>query len=98
MKLIRFGKVGQEKTGIVIDEVLYDTSTCGEDYNEMFFETDGIVRLQTFVQQNRSTLIEVDKDIRLGSPISRPSKIVSIGLNYKDHAEETGAAVPLEPI
>src|SRR5690606_12060537 len=98
MKLIRFGNVGQEKTGIVIDEVLYDTSPFGEDYNEMFFETDGIARLQTFVQQNRSTLIEVDKDIRLGSPISRPSKIVCIGLNYKDHAEETGAAVPLEPI
>ena len=98
MKLIRFGEAGYEKTGIQLEDKFYDTSAFGEDYNERFFETDGLSRLETFVEKNRSTLPEVDKNVRLGSPIGRPSKIVCIGLNYKDHAEETGAKIPEEPI
>lgn len=98
MKLIRFGEAGKEKTGVQIDNLLYDTSAFGEDYNEHFFETDGLNRLDVFVKQNLSSLPKVDKDVRLGSPIARPSKIVCIGLNYKDHAEETGAKTPEEPI
>ena len=98
MKLIRFGEIGKEKTGILIDETHYDTSAFGEDYNEVFFETDGLSRLKKFVEENRSTLPRIDKNVRLGSPIARPSKIVCIGLNYRDHAEETGAKIPEEPI
>lgn len=98
MKLIRFGKAGNEKTGIQIEDKFYDTSDFGEDYNEKFFEADGLNRLQEFIDENQSTLPEVPKDVRLGSPIARPSKIVCIGLNYRDHAEETGAKIPEEPI
>lgn len=98
MRLIRFGEIGKEKTGVQIDDLLYDTSAFGEEYNEHFFETDGLGRLDAFVKQNLSSLPKIDKNVRLGSPIARPSKIVCIGLNYKDHAEETGAKIPVEPI
>lgn len=98
MKLIRFGEAGKEKTGVQIEDVFYDTSAFGEEYNEQFFENDGLNRLDAFVKQNLSSLSKLDNNVRLGSPIARPSKIVCIGLNYKDHAEETGAKIPEEPI
>ena len=96
MKLIRFGEPGKEKTGVVIDEKKYDTSAFGEDYNEHFFETNGIARLADFIDNN--VLKEIVDDERLGCPLARPSKIVCIGLNYVDHARETNATPPTEPV
>jgi len=98
MKLIRWGAAGKEKTGVIINEKWYDTSAFGEDYNEAFFENNGIARLKEFVSANESTLTEVSASERLGSPIARPSKIVCIGLNYADHAKETNAPLPPEPV
>src|SRR5258706_14310749 len=98
MKLIRFGEQGKEKPGIIIDEKFYDTSPLTGDYNEEFFGSGGLDRLQKFIDQNGKQLPEVPKDVRLGSPVARPSKIICIGLNYADHARETGAATPTEPI
>lgn len=98
MKLIRFGEINKEKTGIIINDEYYDTSLFGEDYNEHFFETNGLNRLQKFIESNKDSLPKVSKNLRLGSPVSRPSKIICIGLNYADHARETNAAIPTEPI
>jgi len=98
MKLIRYGEANKEKTGIVIDDVMYDTSAFGEDYNEQFLEKDGLKRLQQFIETNKNKLEKIPQGTRLGSPIARPSKIVCIGLNYADHAKETGAIPPLEPV
>ncbi len=98
MKLIRFGKIGNEKTGIVINETMYDTSSLSEDYNEHFLETGGLKRLEKFLKENQSNLPKIKDGTRLGSPIARPSKIVCIGLNYADHARETNAAIPNEPV
>lgn len=98
MKLIRFGDPGREITGVQINDKLFDTSAFAEDYDEKFFETDGLSRLKTFLDKNQSELPEISNDVRLASPIARPSKIVCIGLNYRDHAEETGAKIPEEPI
>jgi 2,4-didehydro-3-deoxy-L-rhamnonate hydrolase len=98
MKLIRYGQLNKEKTGVVIDNVMYDTSSPGEDYNEHFFETDGLKRLQQFVETNKDKLQRISEGVRLGSPVARPSKIVCIGLNYSDHAKETGAVPPPEPV
>jgi 2,4-didehydro-3-deoxy-L-rhamnonate hydrolase len=98
MKLIRFGNPGKEKPGVVINDQMYDASSFGEDYNENFFETDGLKRLQKFLKQNESSLPLVSNGTRLGSPVTRPSKIVCIGLNYADHAKETNAATPPEPV
>lgn len=98
MKLIRFGEEGLEKTGVQIADKNYDVSSFGEDYNEKFFETDGLVRLQQYITEQADALQEIPEGVRFAAPFARPSKIVCIGLNYKDHAEETGAAIPAEPI
>ena len=100
MLLIRHGAPDQEKTGIVLDGRNYDTSdfSAGEDYNEQFFATGGLDRLKTFVEKNKTQLKELPANTRLGSPIGRPSKIVCIGLNYIDHAKETNATPPPEPV
>jgi len=98
MKLIRYGQAGKEKTGVIINGVKYDTSAFGGDYNEAFFENNGMARLTEFVKANEGRLIPIDENERLGSPITRPSKIVCIGLNYADHAHETNAPLPTEPV
>jgi len=81
-----------------LGETYYDVSSFGEDYNETFFETGGLKRLQQFVDENQGKLPVVSNEVELDSPFARPSKIVCIGLNYADHAKETGAAIPAEPI
>ena len=98
MKLIRFGKAGEEKPGIVIDDVYYDVSDFGEDYDENFFGTSGLNRLEKFLKENKNALPKIANNIRLASPVMRPSKIVCIGLNYADHAKETNATIPTEPV
>lgn len=98
MKLIRWGSAGQEKTGVIINDIKYDTSAFGGDYNEEFFETNGLERLAGFIKTNAGKLTIIPDSARLGSPIARPSKIICIGLNYADHAKETNAPIPVEPI
>lgn len=98
MKLIRYGQPGQIKTGIIIGDVRYDTSAFGEDYNEQFFENDGLARLEKFLSENKDNLPVVSNDERLDSPVARPSKIICVGLNYALHARETNAHIPAEPI
>jgi len=98
MKLIRWGETGREKTGVIINDIKYDTSAFGRDYNEDFFEKNGLARLAEFVKANTGKLERIPDSARLGSPIARPSKIICIGLNYADHAKETNAPLPVEPI
>jgi len=98
MKLIRFGHAGQEKPGIIIDDKRYDVSGFIPDYNETFFETDGLAKLAAIVAEHGTNLPVADDDDRLGSPVARPSKLLCIGLNYADHAKETGAPMPPEPV
>lgn len=97
MKLIRFGEAGKEKPGLLINDKRIDVSSIVDDYNEAFFENNGIKKLQEALKNNTS-FPEVSDAVRLGSPVARPSKIICIGLNYVDHCEETGAAIPDEPI
>lgn len=75
-----------------------DVSAAVTDYNEEFFATDGLERLRLWLEKNTGNLPRVSSSVRLGSPIRRPSKIVCIGLNYRDHAAETGQEVPKEPV
>lgn len=98
MKLIRWMNGRKPATGIIINDEYFDTSSFAEDYNEQFFETDGLNRLQKFVESNKGKFPKLSKDICLASPVARPSKIVCIGLNYADHAKETNAQIPKEPI
>lgn len=99
MKLIRFGEPGKEKPGLILpDGARVDASAFAADYDEKFFESDGIVRLERWARANAAKAPRVDPAVRLGSPVARPSKIICIGLNYRDHAAETGSPVPAEPV
>lgn len=98
MKLIRFGALGNEKPGVLINGTQYDVSNFVQDYNEQFFENNGLEKLATIIAEQGNNLPVVAESERLGSPIARPSKIVCIGLNYAKHAKETNAPIPKEPI
>jgi len=98
MKLIRYGQPGHEKPGIILHDQPYDVSAFGEDYNEAFFANNGLQRLAEFVQAHEGQLMPLADGERLGPPVARPSKILCIGLNYADHARETGATPPPEPV
>jgi len=99
MKLIRFGEVGQEKPGVLLkDGTPIDVSTFVSNYDEAFFGSGGLTRLDSWLRSNAESAPRVAPLMRLGPPVSRPSKIVCIGLNYRDHAAETKAEPPKEPV
>ena len=96
MKLIRFGESGKEKPGVIINDAWFDVSEYITDFDEKFFESDGLSLLKTIISEKK--LKEISRDIRLGPPIARPSKIICIGLNYSDHATESKMQLPPEPV
>lgn len=96
MKLIRFGEAGKEQPGVIIADRYYDVSALVKDYDEAFFAGDAIRELEK--QLLSASFPAVDPSVRLGPPLARPSKLICIGLNYKDHAAETNAPIPKEPI
>ncbi|CAH0997023.1 Ureidoglycolate lyase [Emticicia aquatica] len=99
MKLFRFGEISNEKTGVILSNgKKIDVSAFGEDYNENFFVTNGIERLEKWLEINAENCSEVSDNTRLASCVARPSKIICIGLNYAKHAVESGAAIPSEPV
>ena len=98
MKLIRHGECNKEKPGICVEGINYDVSGFIKDYNEAFFAGDGLIHLQLVSEKHKGNLSKIADGERLGAPIARPSKIVCIGLNYADHAKETGATPPPEPV
>lgn len=96
MKLIRFGNKGSEKPGMIDnDNNRRDASGLYKDWNNAFFEDGGLEKLAAV---DINSLPLVDESARWGAPVARPGKAICIGLNYSDHAEETGAPIPKEPI
>ena len=99
MKLIRFGSPDYDKPGVLLDDGRrIDVSGCGSDYEEGFFGGDGLERLAAWVKVKAAAAPTVNASVRLGPCIARPSKIVCVGLNYTDHAKESGMPIPAEPI
>ncbi len=98
MKLCRYGNIDHELPAVCVDDVRYDVSGFGSDYNEQFFATDGIQRLATWFNENKASCKVVDANERWASCVARPSKIICIGLNYADHAAESNMAIPQEPV
>jgi len=100
MYLMRLGRVGSERPVVRIDDSHYiDVSDVVDDFDEAFFGSNGLTRVADLVRERSTTeqLQELGEE-RIGAPIARPHQILCIGLNYSDHAAETGAAVPEEPI
>ncbi len=100
MKLMRIGDVGAERPIVRIDENTYvDVSDVVGDFDEEFFGDDGIRSLRPVVAERLAARrLETFAGERIGAPFARPHQILCIGLNYSDHAAETGQAVPAEPI
>ncbi|MEK9750125.1 MAG: fumarylacetoacetate hydrolase family protein [Flavobacteriaceae bacterium] len=99
MKLIRFGAPENEKPGIEdIEGTRYDLSSFCDDFDEAFFTTQGTDRLAKWFEGNKTKLPKVNPEVRLGSPVARPSKLICVGLNYAKHAKESGMQAPEEPV
>ena len=99
MKLIRFGERGLEKPGVILsDGRRIDVSGFGSDFDEVFFGGEGPARLAEWLDENAANAPEIGEDVRLGPPVSRPGKIVCVGLNFRDHAEESQMELPKEPV
>ncbi len=99
MKLIRWGETGREKPGLLLnDGARVDVSSFGADYDESFFDSGGLVALREWLQQSGNSAPRLAPSVRLGAPIRRPSKIVCIGLNFRDHAAESKMELPKEPV
>jgi 2-keto-4-pentenoate hydratase/2-oxohepta-3-ene-1,7-dioic acid hydratase in catechol pathway len=96
MKLIRFGEKGFEKPGLEqADGSRIDVSSIVSDYDYDFFAAGGLEKLKS---ADVSSCPKVGADVRLGAPVKRPGKIICIGLNFKDHAEESNMEIPQEPV
>ena len=98
MKLFRFGEKGKEKPGVLHKDLYLDVSQYFGDYDECFFAYEGLPQLKSLLDAKSDLLVTISEGERIGPPIARPSKIVCIGLNYADHAAETGASIPSEPV
>jgi 2-keto-4-pentenoate hydratase/2-oxohepta-3-ene-1,7-dioic acid hydratase in catechol pathway len=100
MRLVRVGAVGSEKPGALIDDDSFvDLSDVVVDFNEAFFGSGALAGLAEIVAKRAAAgAVEALGGRRLGAPIARPHQILCIGLNYSDHAAETGQKVPTEPI
>lgn len=95
MKLLRYGPVGAEKPAIVAqDGTVRDLSGVIADFNGEVLSDAGLARLAAI---ELATLPQVSVD-RIGACVPRPGKFICVGLNYADHAKETGKAPPEEPI
>jgi 2-keto-4-pentenoate hydratase/2-oxohepta-3-ene-1,7-dioic acid hydratase in catechol pathway len=96
MKLVRFGTEGNEKPGVIDDGgTVRDVSALVDDYGP---ETLAPALFDTLRRADLAALPAAPADVRLGAPLKRVGHFIAIGLNYAEHAAETGAAVPTEPV
>lgn len=99
MKLARFGAFGEEIPGVITEEEEWlDLSSVFADWNSDFFSGRGMDELEAVLHERHHELPRIDKATRIGAPIARPGKVLCVGLNYSDHAAESGMPVPTEPI
>jgi 2,4-didehydro-3-deoxy-L-rhamnonate hydrolase len=99
MKLIRHGQEGKESPGIMLDDGrMLDASGFCSDFDETFFANGGLADLARWVSKNCPGASKISPHTRLGPPVARPSKIVCVGQNYREHAIEMGGEIPSEPV
>ncbi len=98
MKLLRVGPPGEERPAVCTDDGrLLDLSSVAADIDGAFLAGDGVERARAAVAAGSLPQLEAD-GLRIGAPLARPGKVVCIGLNYRDHAAETGAPIPPRPV
>ena len=98
MKLMRIGAPGAEQPALLAaDGTVLDLSGLTPDIDGAFLASGGLDRIRRAVTAGTLPALET-AGARVGAPIARPGKVVCIGLNYRDHAAETGAAIPERPV
>lgn len=98
MQLLRLGEPGAERPAVRTDDgVHFDLRPLTRDISGDFLADGGILRVREALASGRLSAADVD-DVRIGPPVTRPGKVVCIGLNYRDHADETGQQPPGEPV
>ena len=96
MKLLRLGNTGKEKPAIIDKDGNYrDLFSIVNDFNP---ETLNFNTIEKIKNTDISNLPKLDSNLRIGACVSKPSKFIGIGLNFKDHAEEQNLPIPKEPI
>jgi 2,4-diketo-3-deoxy-L-fuconate hydrolase len=99
MRLARFGPAGGEHPGVLLDDgTRVDASGFVREYDEAFFGGDGLRALGAWLTDGGAKAPRVDGSVRVGAPFARPSKIICIGLNFRDHAAESQMDLPKEPV
>lgn len=100
MYLMRLGPIGAERPVVRVSDASYvDVSDVVADFNEQFFRDGGLGSLPAVVTARvEAGAVKQFSEERVGAPIARPHQILCIGLNYRDHAAETGAQIPTEPV
>jgi 2-keto-4-pentenoate hydratase/2-oxohepta-3-ene-1,7-dioic acid hydratase in catechol pathway len=98
VRLLRVGPAGRERPCVLREDGrVVNASAHVVDYGAAFFAGDGRERLHAAVASDQLPVVDVGAE-RIGSCIARPGKIICVGLNYRGHAEESGQAVPEEPV
>jgi 2-keto-4-pentenoate hydratase/2-oxohepta-3-ene-1,7-dioic acid hydratase in catechol pathway len=98
VKLLRVGSPGDERPAVWTDDGrMLDLSSVASDIDGAFLAADGVDRARAAVTAGRLPELVVD-GLRIGAPLARPGKVVCIGLNYRDHAAETGVSIPPRPV
>jgi len=99
MKLIRFGQRGNERPGVLIDGTRRDLSGEFRDWDGEFFAGGGLDSLRNVLgKRSAESFPLIPESTRWAAPVARPQKIVCVGLNFHDHARESGMDIPKEPI
>ncbi len=98
MRLARLGPRGSEIPAVVVDQTYFDLRPVIEDIGPTALADGGLERVRAAVELGSVTPVPGASELRVGAPVSRPGKVVCIGLNYRDHALETGAELPTEPV
>jgi len=98
MRLARVGPVGQEIPVVEVDGASFDLRPITDDVHGEFLGSEGPQRTRDALASGRLPELVDAGSLRVGAPLASPGKIVCIGLNYRDHAEETHAEIPAEPV
>lgn len=98
MELLRLGPIGHEIPVVRVDGVCFDLRSLTAEIDPEFFAAGGIDRVRTAVKTGELTALTGADDLRIGAPLTRPSSIVCVGMNYAAHAREAGAEPPERPV
>jgi 2-keto-4-pentenoate hydratase/2-oxohepta-3-ene-1,7-dioic acid hydratase in catechol pathway len=98
MKLGRLGPPGHELPAVLGDDGWYELKALTADIGAEFLGGDMVMRVRSELDRGRLQRIDGADALRVGPPIARPGKVVCIGLNYRDHAAESGLPIPSEPV